>query len=605
MTKEEIGRQVNYLRNKKNIELEKLCLGVCSLVSLTRLEGGERLPDCFVLERIMERVGKSANKIELAADEEDYEIYYLREVIEMELEAERYEEAAGGVCYYESLKIAGQALHKQYICQVKAILAQEYHADAWKSCRYAEEAVLCTLPAFRIERLEDYILGEEEMNMVLIWVEQKIRLGEFEIALYGTKILDYIRRTFDDDEVLANLYGKVAWIFMKELIKEEKVIEAAGIGIQAVDVLTANGLLLNLPQLLELLLSCYEKVDRRAYEELKAERDSLKWVYETYGKTYGTERVILWKSYRRREIYLISEVIKQERRLLSKSQEKIANELDMDQKTISRIETGRYKPKRGTFQKLKEYFGIDRELCSTCLAVEDFELLEWEREVARKIFYRKYDEAEQLYCRLKARLDLGKNENRQYCLYMDAMFAEKKGKITKEELLRQYEKAFAVTRENCRLEDLHEVVLNRIETGIMNCIAIIYGKLGQKKKEIYILEQILQGFEYSRVDLKYHYTSVALIYANLAGNYEEDNQFDKAADLYDRAIRFSLNCERGDMVGKCLMECIYNEERRSENKEACKVDYRQAYQLLKLMKMESTQQSLERYYMEDYKESIV
>lgn len=48
MTKEEIGRQVNYLRNKKNMELEKLCLGVCSPISLARLEGGERLPACFV-----------------------------------------------------------------------------------------------------------------------------------------------------------------------------------------------------------------------------------------------------------------------------------------------------------------------------------------------------------------------------------------------------------------------------------------------------------------------------------------------------------------------------------------------------------------------------
>ncbi|MDE6606886.1 MAG: helix-turn-helix domain-containing protein [Lachnospiraceae bacterium] len=604
MTKEEIGRQVNYLRNKKNIELEKLCLGVCSSISLARLEGGERLPDCFVLERIMERVRKSANKIELATDEEAYEIYYLREMIEMELEAEKYEEAAEGACYYESLKIAGQALHKQYIYQVKAILAQEYHADVWESCRYAEEAVLCTLPAFRIECLEDYILGEEEMNMVLMWVEQKIRLGEFATALYGTKILDYIRKMFDDDEVLANLYGKAAWIFMKELIKEEKVIEAAGIEIRAVDVLTANGLLLNLPQLLELLLSCYEKVDRRAYEELKAERDSLKWVYETYGKTYGTERVKLWKSYRRREIYLISEVIKQERRLLNKSQEKIANELDMDQKTISRIETGRYKPKRGTFQKLKEYLGIDRELCSTCLAVEDFELLEWEREVARKIFYRKYGEAEQLYCQLKARLDLWKNENRQYCLYMDAMFAEINGKITKEELLNQCEKAFAVTRRNCGMKDLSMIVLNRNETVIMNYIAKIYGQMGRKEKEIYILEQMLQGFENSKVDLGYHYASVSLIYQHLAGKYEENNQFDEAKSIYKRGILFCLRCERGDMLGKLIMENIYTEERENGEKEACKNYYRQAYQLLKLMRMESVQKNLEKYYLEAYRENI-
>jgi len=604
MTKEEIGRQINYLRYKKNIGLEKLCLGICSPVSLARLEGGERLPDYFVLERMIERVGKSVNKMEFAADEEVYEIYYLREVIEMDLEAERYGDVAEGIRYYEELQIAGHNLHKQYIYKMKAIL-EEYHLNEQESCRCLEEAVCCTLPAFRIERLKDYLFGEEEMTLLLMWLEKRIRLGEIDLTLYGDKILDYIRRTFDDEEVLANLYGKAAWIFMRELVRKEKVIEAAGIGIRAVDILTSNGLLLNLPQLLELLLACYEKMDKRAYEELKAERDSLRWVYETYGKSYRTEQIILWKSYHQREIYLISEIMRQERKLLNKSQEKVADELDMDQKTISRIETGRYKPKRGTFEKLKEYFGIDRGFCSTCLAVEDFKLLEWEREVARKIFYGKYNEAEQLYCRLRERLDLEKNENKQYCLYLDAMFDEINGKITKEELLKQCENAFAVTRGNCSLKDLSVIVLNKNETVIMNYIAKIYGQTDQKAKEIFILEQMLRGFENSKVDLGYHYASVALIYQHLAGKYEEDDQFDKARNIYEKGILFCLKYERGDMLGKFIMENIYTEERENGKKEACKSYYRQTYQLLKLMKMESVQKSLESYYFEDYKESIV
>jgi len=604
MTKDEIGKQVKYLRNKKNIDWEKVCSGICSDTSLKRLERGKRLPDYFVLERIMERVGKSVNKIEFAADEEAYEIYYLREAIETNLEKEKYEEAVEGICYYEGLKIADQDLHKQYIYKMKAILEEEYHKDAVRSCKYLEKSILCTLPGFQIERLEEYLPGEEEMTLILMWIEQKIRLGEGDITVFGSRILEYITNTFDDEEVLANLYGKATWIFMREYIKEEKLIEAAGMGIRAVDILTSNGLLLDLPQLLEILLFCYEKMDRKEYGELKAQRDSLKWLYETYGKVYETEHVKLWKNYRQREIYLISEVIEQERRLSNKSQEKIARELNMDQKTISRIETGKYKPKHGTFQKLKEYFGMDRDLCGTCLAVEDFELLEWEREVARKIFYRKYDEAEQIYRRLKDRLNLEKNENRQYCMHLDAIFDSQKGKITKEGLLKQYEKAFAVTRENCRLEDLSGVVLSRTETMIMNSIASIYGKSGKKEKAIYILEQMLRGFENSRVDMKYHYASVTLVCVHLAGEYEENDQFEKAMAIYDKTIRFCLRCERGDMIGKCLMEKNCAEERRSGKKEACKNDYRQSYQLLKLMKMESSQKSLKKYYLNDYHENI-
>lgn len=604
MTTEEIGRQVKYLRSKKKIERERICLGICSVISLRRLEKGKRLPDNFVLERIMERVGKSVNKIEFLTDEETYELYYLREVIETDLEAEKYEEALEGIRYYEGLKIAEQNLHKQYIYKIKAILEEEYYKDTAASSRYLEMAIFCTLPGFQIELLENYILGEEEMILILMWMDQKIRFGEIDFAPYRTKILDYIQYAFDDEEVLANVYGKASWIFMRELMREEKNIEAAGIGIKAVNVLVSNGVLLNLPQLLELLLTCYEKADKKAYRELKEKRDSLKWVYETYGKECGTEQIRVWKNHYRREIYLISEVMRQERRLINKSQEQIAKALNIDQKTISRIEGGIYKPKDGTFQKLKEYFGIDIELCNTSLAVEDFELLEWEREVAKEIFHRRYDEAEKLYRQLRERLDLSKNENRQYCLHFDAVFDQINGKITKAELLRQCEQAFAVTRENCRLEDLSGIVLNKNETIIMNFIAKIYGQIGQNEKEIYILEQMLQGFENSRVDMQYHYASVALIYEHLAGKYEESGQFDKAKDIYEKGIRFCLQCERGDMIGKYLMENIYTWERKGGDRFVCKGYYKQAYQLLKLMQMESAQKSLEKYYMDNYTENI-
>ena len=247
---------------------------------------------------------------------------------------------------------------------------------------------------------------------------------------------------------------------------------------------------------------------------------------------------------------------------------------------------------------------MEMDICNSCLTVNDFELLEWERDVAREVFYRRYYEAERRYQRLKDRLDLGYDNNRQYCLYYDALFDERNSNITKEELLQQCEKAFAVTRGNCRWENLSNVVLNRIETSIMNVIAKTYGRIGQKEKEIYILEQILQGFENSKVNVRYHYGSVALIYVNLAGEYEESDQFDRAIDMYEKGIKLCLSCERGDMLGKYIMEKIYTETRRNGENEACKNSYRQAYQILKLMKMESVKEKLEKFYHNKYNTNI-
>lgn len=62
------------------------------------------------------------------------------------------------------------------------------------------------------------------------------------------------------------------------------------------------------------------------------------------------------------------------------SQEKLADALEIDQKTIFRIESGKYKPKTGTYKKLREYLEVERDLCTTRIVVDDFKLLEMERD---------------------------------------------------------------------------------------------------------------------------------------------------------------------------------------------------------------------------------
>ena len=605
MTKEEVGRLVSYLRKKKNIELDKLCLGICSSISITRLERGERFPDFFVMERIVERLGKSVNKIEFLPDEYSYKVYYLREVIERYLEKGEYENVEKGIAYYEKMKLADHSLHKQYIYKIKAVLKEECYNNIQESICYLEQAIILTVPEFKIEKISDYTLGEEEMILLLMWIDKKNQQKEIDVLEYREKILNYIQYTFSDEEVLANIYGKAACIFMKEFMKRSKKIEAASIGIHTIEILVANGLLLNLPQLLELLLLCYKEIKKEKYQEWKKQRDALKWVYETYGITYETEKINMWKNYHQNEIYLMSEVIGQERKLLKKTQEEVADELNMDQKTISRIENGKYRPKKGTFQKLKEYMNIDRDICSTRLVVEDFELLELERNISREMHYKRYEQAEQLYQKIKEKLSMKYNENKQYVKYMDVFFDEKNKRITKEETIKRYKEAFLVSIKNFRIDDLERIVLNKHETRIINYIARIYNEINRKEQAIHILKQALKGFEKSKVDVKYHYANVGLIYKNLSIQYEENNQFDEALKFCEKGILFELRCERGNVLGQHIMQKTYTKERKTGDKEACKYYYQQAYQILKLMRVKSSMKELENYYKNNYNENII
>lgn len=603
MNKKDIGNLVNYERTKKKISLQELADGLCSTSALQRLESGERLPDFFVLERVIERLGRSVNKIELLYHEATYEIFYLREIIERYLEQENYGEMVDALLYYESLPESKEPLHWQYICKMRAVIAQKKHDHNEAIC-LLEEAIRQTVFDFDWKKLDKHPFGEGELVLLLMWLQEKIETDTPMTEMDETKILQYIRRNYEDEEVLANIYSKAMWVLGNVALKTHRPQDALQYALQAERILVENGLLLHLPQFLERILELLRNTDQAAYVEWKKQRDALKWVYEEYGVRWETGQIELWRNYRQQEVYLFSELFGQERKVINHSQEKLADVLEIDQKTISRIESGKYKPKPGTFQKMKEYLQINRDICSTRIVVDDFSLLELEREIAKKNYYRNNIEGEKLYMQLKPRLSMKWNENCQYVKFMDTLFAKERELITDEEAVEQCLEAFRITRKNIDFEQLDQIVLNRTEALIINYIALCCDKMGDRERAIRLKEKAVWGYENSKVMIKYHYVSVSLFYENLSNSYEKCGRLQEAMDVCEKGIRYELECGRGLTLGFYVDQKAYIAGQITGDIALGKRDYRQAYQLHKLMRKESSMKRLQTAYERIFNEKI-
>ena len=72
MTQNNIGKVIRFLREEKGISIKKLCHGLCSESMLIRYETGERLPDSWIAERLLGRLGKSMNQIEQMMSQKEY-----------------------------------------------------------------------------------------------------------------------------------------------------------------------------------------------------------------------------------------------------------------------------------------------------------------------------------------------------------------------------------------------------------------------------------------------------------------------------------------------------------------------------------------------------
>ena len=115
---------------------------------------------------------------------------------------------------------------------------------------------------------------------------------------------------------------------------------------------------------------------------------------------------------------------------------------------------------------------------------------------------------------------------------------------------------------------------------------------------------MLQGYENSRVDLKYHYVEVALLYQHLAIDYEETDQLETALVWCERSISFDLICKKANILGFMLEEKRYTMDRITGDRLHSKASYKQAYQLLKLLKKDKLMRSLRDGYNKWYAEEI-
>lgn len=605
MQRETLGKMIYCQRKQRQIKAEDLAKGVCTTATIQRMERGERLPDYFVLERIVERLGSSINKLEFLYDENSYNIICLREQIEQCIMHGLFCDAEKLLLEYENYREGTEPLHLQYIYKYRAVIDEKFYHDSEKSLKNIELAMNQTMHLNRLEDLREYVLGEEEIILVLMWLKLRADIEKTDISGYSGVVTNYIEYNYRDEEVRANVYTKAAWLFAKEYIKRENYSAAYELCKRGIDLLTDNGMLLHLPQLIKFRIICEEHLKKESCAKWSRMYDSLMKIYAEYGQEYMPESEIsIWENYRQTDTFLISELVGQERKAVNLSQEKLAENLDMDYKTISRIETGKYKPKKTTFDSLKKYLSINLDICSTRIVTDDFALLELERKIARYGHEKNFEKMEDAYQKIKDYLNEDYAENKQYILYMDTFLDRLHNRITIEESLERCIEALKITKKQLKWENINFTALSKMEVTILNNIALMYDYQGKKKEAIFLRESMLKSFLNSKVKEEYHYASIALLVQNLCISYLQENRLDEAVEMCEYGIRFCLKCKKGSQLGDYRMRKTYAEEKKGAEKEACREIYRQAYDILVLMKRNSLVNVLEKHYFERYGERL-
>jgi len=600
-----IGDIIKYQINKKSISPEKLTEGLCTTTSLKRLINGDTRQSFFLVERILQRLGISVNKVTLLHNESDDALFIMREMICKLLVEKAYAKAEYILSEYEMVADLSSPLHLQYVLETRGVILSEDYGKHEEALELYHKAFKAVIDRFEVDKLSDFLLGEEEMILLMLMLKEEMIVKNINISLYARGLLDYVEKQYEDEEVRTNIYSKLAWLLGESAIKNNQYEEALELTLGGIDTLTDNGLLLHLPQFLDRLLLLTKDRAEDVYSSWKKKRDALKELYVEYNEPWETEDIRLWESYRQNNIYLISELLRDERDLSGYSQEELAEAIGIDVKTISRIENGKSTPKKATFASIKEHFDLESDSFQTRLAVDSPFLLEMERDISRLTSKHQYKEAEILFKSLKKQLSKESKVNRQYVAFMEALFDNMLKRKPVEEVLADLENAFLITRKDKHLKNLGRFVTTDLEAKIINMMAVCYKQTGHINKSLDLLENLKKGYERSKVTDRNHRIPIGLLYTNLCTYYEEMNRFDDAISLADEAIKYYIKCNRGDKLGFLVEEKTYTNYRMTGDNTTNKEKYRQSYRIMELMKAgEKEKAPLREAYKEWYGETI-
>lgn len=608
---QELGELLSYSREKKNISRELLCKGICSIGRLKSMEYGERLLDYMSMERLLTRLGIAPMKLELVLTEEEYDIYEKQMQMEAALEEQDYQKAEILLKDYGKKIGPGNLLHRQQVMRVQGILLAEYYKEHHFSADQMKKALQQTLPGFEIGRMEEYLLSVEELLLVLFEREQYWKTYTERTTLVDDyeQITSYVERHYDR-ELQLELYPKLAELFTDEFLEQGEIERAVYLNEKSIDLQGRMGKLTYLPRSWQLYKKCLHMQGEQQKEyEIDRQYEALQWVYEQHGVPFPDTKILLWKQEERRDLILQTEFLRQERTVRGVSQEQMAIRLDLDQKTISRLENGKHVPKKGTMQKLKDYLQINRERYQPMLAVRSAELLELQQKINASISREDIIEAKKTLEELKKRLseeERQKAENAQYLLFIDTIIRQREKEISVEEVLERLKEAFEMTTYGkYDIFDLSKATLGQQEVNIVNVIAaMLCEEMGELEKSILIWEGIIKKNRNSRLPMEQQYYSTTIAMSNLTAVYGKNKEYQKAWECSNKVIELELLSGRGRSIGVTLINMATLLRLQNKDEEMEKKYYKIAYRILRVTNDEERIKLLKSYFENKYDEKI-
>ena len=306
-------------------------------------------------------------------------------------------------------------------------------------------------------------------------------------------------------------------------------------------------------------------------------------------------------------IYQVGEVIRRTRESMGITQEKLSDGI-CSVENLSRIETGKVRPNRNTFEKLMERLGRSGEKYLPFVRGEDMETHILRGKISNLIGNCRYEEVEIILDKLEEKLDMNDSVNKQYIWRVRALVDYRLKKITGKEARERLEIALRYTLPDYEDGILPNRILTRIEIFTYCNIAVSYAEEGNLEKAILMLRQIERYFQKEKIDSQERAISEVMALANLAQCLGRQGDYIEARSVHEKVKKTCINNKRSSDLIRELYNIAYDNEKLGKPIETCKIELLQAYYVARLCKnitqVNHIRKHVKKIYKDDFLEDI-
>ena len=189
-----IGNALLYFREQKKLSQIQVCEGICSEMTMSRIETGEREYDSLMLETLLSCVGKSLENFEMVLNETDYYLYKLRERIQIAAEEKDIGSLKEYLEAYKKSMPAHMVLHQQFLVYYEAIIMKLEKGENEKIISLLHKAIGFTRPSYK-EKKQKRMLYSTMESMIIY----QLSLYEDYVEEMFYPLVQFVEEAYDEE----------------------------------------------------------------------------------------------------------------------------------------------------------------------------------------------------------------------------------------------------------------------------------------------------------------------------------------------------------------------------------------------------------------------